>query len=101
MTRASSTRTRSRSSATSIVTSVTLPCSMTAHDTRRPLPERGARLRTDLRDGRHLLIVTNDNDFVPTQPNRFLAFAVERADLPGFQPQDFDRLSRSCFQHVR
>jgi hypothetical protein len=66
-------------------------------------PEKieGLAFGPDLRDGRHLLIVTNDNDFVPTQPNRFLAFAVDRADLPGFQPQDFDRLGRKCSERDR
>jgi hypothetical protein len=62
-------------------------------------PEKieGLAFGPDLRDGRHLLIVTNDNDFVPTQPNRFFAFAIDGGDLPGFQAQDFDRLSRKCF----
>jgi hypothetical protein len=47
---------------------------------------------------RHLLFVTNDNDFVPTQPNRFLAFAIDRSDLPGFAPQQFSR-RRDCVGH--
>jgi hypothetical protein len=66
-------------------------------------PEKieGLAFGPDLRDGRHLLIVTNDNDFVPTQPNRFFAFAVDRTDLPGFEAQDFARFGRECFARGR
>jgi hypothetical protein len=63
-------------------------------------PEKieGIAFGPDLPDGRHLLFVTNDNDFVPTQPNRFLAFAIDRSDLPGFVPQQFAR-RRDCVGH--
>ncbi|HVV99625.1 MAG TPA: esterase-like activity of phytase family protein [Planctomycetaceae bacterium] len=44
----------------------------------------------DLADGRHLLIVTGDNDFRPEAPNRFYAFAIPAADLPGYVPQQFE-----------
>lgn len=66
-------------------------------------PEKieGLAFGPDLRDGRHLLIVTNDNDFVPPQPNRFFAFAIDGSDVPAFQAQDFDRLSRKCFARER
>ena len=55
-------------------------------------PEKfeGLAFGPDLPDGRHLLIVTADNDFVATAPFRVYAFAIDRADLPTFQPQKFD-----------
>ena len=64
-------------------------------------PEKieGLAFGPDLRDGRHVLIVTNDNDFVPAQPNRFLVFAIDRSDLPAFTPQDLSRFRRGCFDH--
>jgi len=63
-------------------------------------PEKieGLAFGPDLPDGRHLLIVTNDNDFVASQPNRFLAFAIDGSDLPGFVPQQFGR-RRDCVGH--
>ena len=64
-------------------------------------PEKieGLAFGPDLSDGRHLLIVTNDNDFIAAQPNRFLAFAIDRVDLPGFEPQDIS-LRKHCFDDV-
>ena len=55
-------------------------------------PEKfeGLAFGPDLPDGRRLLIVTADNDFVATAPFRVYAFAIDRSDLPGFQPQKFD-----------
>ena len=52
-------------------------------------PEKfeGLAFGPDLSDGRRLLIVTADNDFVATAPFRVYAFAIDRADLPAFQPQ--------------
>lgn len=49
-------------------------------------PEKfeGLAFGPDLRDGRRLLMVTADNDFVADQPLRVYAFAVDRSDLPGF-----------------
>lgn len=46
-------------------------------------PEKveGLAFGPDLDDGRHLLIVTNDNDFVPAQPSRFFAFAIDRGEI--------------------
>ena len=56
----------------------------------------------DLVDGRHVLLATNDNDFVQPAttaggaitgkgyPNYIFAFAVDPADVPDFQPQTFD-----------
>jgi hypothetical protein len=55
--------------------------------------------RPGLPDGRHLLIVTNDKDFILAQPNRFLAFAIDRIDLPDFRPQDIS-LRKHCFDAV-
>lgn len=54
-------------------------------------PEKfeGLAFGPDLPDGRRLLLVTVDNDFVPTVPFRVLAFAIDRDDLPGFTPQAF------------
>lgn len=50
----------------------------------------------DLADGRHLLIVANDNDFNQDQASRIFAFAVDAADLPGFQAQQIDPQDPSC-----
>ena len=52
-------------------------------------PEKfeGLAFGPDLADGRHLLVVTTDNDFVASRPSLFYAFAVDPADLPGFEPQ--------------
>lgn len=52
-------------------------------------PEKieGLAFGPDLADGRHLLLVTSDNDFVGTQDTRVLAFAIERGARPGFAPQ--------------
>ncbi|MCS7022936.1 MAG: esterase-like activity of phytase family protein [Gemmataceae bacterium] len=54
-------------------------------------PEKfeGLAFGPDLPDGRHLLLVTVDNDFLPNQPFRVYAFAIDRKDLPGYQPQKF------------
>lgn len=55
-------------------------------------PEKfeGLALGPDLPDGRHLLLVTADNDFAPDQPFRVYAFAIDGARLPDFWPQQFD-----------
>ncbi|OFZ69409.1 MAG: hypothetical protein A2Z01_07785 [Betaproteobacteria bacterium RBG_16_58_11] len=52
-------------------------------------PEKieGLAFGPDLADGRHLLLVVNDNDFVATQPTRVFAFAIDGYELPGFQAQ--------------
>src|SRR5262249_40578564 len=49
-------------------------------------PEKveGLTFGPDLADGRRLLIVAVDNDFNPEKPILLHAFAVDRADLPGF-----------------
>ncbi|MEO6708538.1 MAG: esterase-like activity of phytase family protein, partial [Planctomycetota bacterium] len=55
-------------------------------------PEKieGLAFGPDLADGRHLLLVSIDNDFKPEVPNAFWAFALERSLLPGFEPAQFD-----------
>lgn len=52
-------------------------------------PEKieGLAFGPNLPDGRHLLIVTNDNDFNANQDSKFFAFAIDHADLPNYQPQ--------------
>jgi hypothetical protein len=49
----------------------------------------GIAFGPDLPDGRHLLLVTADNDFLADKPFRLYAFAIDKADLPAFQPQQF------------
>jgi hypothetical protein len=56
-----------------------------------PAKLEGLAFGPDLPDGRHLLLVTNDNDFVRTAPNWYYAFAIDASDLPNYQPQIFDR----------
>ena len=55
-------------------------------------PEKfeGLAFGPDLPDGRRLLLVTADNDFVAEKPFRVYAFAVDKSDLPNFRPQAFD-----------
>ena len=55
------------------------------------MPEKieGLAWGNDLPDGRHVLIVTTDNDLKPEQPSWFWVFAVEAADVPGFAAQAF------------
>lgn len=49
-------------------------------------PEKieGLAFGPDLTDGRRLLIVAIDNDFIAEKPVILLAFAIDRNDLPGF-----------------
>ncbi|MFL5328372.1 MAG: esterase-like activity of phytase family protein [Gemmataceae bacterium] len=55
------------------------------------VPEKfeGLAFGPDLPDGRRLLLVSVDNDFIATAPTRVYAFAVDRTDLPSYQPQEF------------
>lgn len=55
-------------------------------------PEKieGLAFGPDLPDGRRLLIVTADNDFVATAPFRVYAFAIEASMLPGYVSQRFE-----------
>jgi hypothetical protein len=63
---------------------------------RQGLPDKveGYAFGPDLPDGRKLLLVTNDDDFGPSSfqpvyPNYIMAFAIDAADLPGFQTELF------------
>jgi len=55
-----------------------------------PVKIEGLAFGPDLPDGRHLLLVTSDND-VGDMPTDFYAFAIDPDDLPGFQSQVFGR----------
>jgi hypothetical protein len=52
-------------------------------------PEKieGIAFGPDQPDGRHTLVVTNDNDFLTTNPNNFYVFLVSPTALPAFQSQ--------------
>ena len=54
-------------------------------------PEKfeGLAFGPDLPDGRHLLLMTSDNDFIVEQPFRVYAFAIDKSDLPDYRPQQF------------
>jgi hypothetical protein len=58
-------------------------------------PEKfeGLAFGPDLSDGRHLLLVTVDNDFKTTQGTALYAFAIDPDDLPGYEPQAFGSCS--------
>lgn len=64
-------------------------------------PEKfeGLTFGPDLDDGRRLLIVAVDNDFVSTRDSLFYAFAIDRNDLPGFAPQKFSGNFKECWLH--
>jgi hypothetical protein len=65
-------------------------------------PEKieGLAFGPDLEDGRHLLLVVNDNDFTASQPTRIFAFAIDGFELPGFQAQDVSgRHGHECHSH--
>lgn len=55
-------------------------------------PEKfeGLAFGPDLPDGRRLLLVTADNDFIATAPFRVYAFAVEPKALTGYVAQQFE-----------
>ena len=52
-------------------------------------PEKieGLAFGPDLPDGRRMLVVTNDNDFVAANANNFYVFAIEPWLLPNYQSQ--------------
>ncbi len=56
-----------------------------------PAKIEGLAFGPDLPDGRHLLLITSDNDFVATKDFTVFAFAIDRASLPGYQPQSFPK----------
>ena len=53
-------------------------------------PEKleGITFGPDLADGRHVLVVSADNDFKNSIDNWFFAFAFDPLDLPGYVPQN-------------
>jgi hypothetical protein len=55
-----------------------------------PVKIEGLAFGPDLPDGRHLLLVTSDND-VGDMPTDFYAFAIDPDDLQGFQSQVIER----------
>jgi hypothetical protein len=59
----------------------------------KKFPEKveGLAFGPDLPDGRRLLLVTSDNDFKADEPSYIWAFAIGKADLPGYVPQKFGR----------
>ncbi len=54
-------------------------------------PEKfeGLAFGPDLPDGRRLLLVTADNDFIAEKPFRLYAFAIDPKELPTYQAQKF------------
>jgi hypothetical protein len=52
-----------------------------------PAKVEGLAFGPDLPDGRHLLLVTTDNDFKKDEPTWVYAFAIDPKDLPGYQAQ--------------
>ncbi|HEX4144927.1 MAG TPA: esterase-like activity of phytase family protein [Pirellulales bacterium] len=54
-----------------------------------PAKIEGLAFGPDLADGRHLLLVSTDNDFRPGQASLLFAFAIDRSALPGYEPQQF------------
>jgi hypothetical protein len=55
-----------------------------------PHKPEGMTFGPDLPDGRHLLLLTTDNDFIVKDPTLVFAFAIDAADLPSYQAQQFD-----------
>lgn len=55
-------------------------------------PEKieGLAFGPPLPDGRRLLLVASDNDFVVANPSKIFAFAIDAATLPTWQPQTLD-----------
>ncbi len=60
-----------------------------------PAKTEGLAFGPDLPDGRHLLLLTSDNDFHPRQAIQFYAFAIDPSVLPDYQPQRFEDPSTS------
>ena len=56
-----------------------------------PVKIEGLAFGPDLADGRHLLLVTSDNDFNPKAPIQLYGFAFGDNDLPGYVAQRFDK----------
>jgi len=56
-----------------------------------PAKIEGICFGPELPDGRLLLLVSSDNDFLQSQPSWIFAFAIDKKDLPGYRPQVFER----------
>ena len=54
---------------------------------RMPAKIEGLAFGPDLKDGRHVLMVTSDNDVKPQEPTWVWVFALDDKDLPGFASQ--------------
>lgn len=54
----------------------------------------GMTFGPDLPDGKRVLLVTADNDYLATVPFRVFAFAVEPKALTGYEPQKFEAKSK-------
>jgi hypothetical protein len=52
-----------------------------------PTKIEGLAFGPDLADGRHLLLVSCDNDFQPTVATKIVAIAIQASRLPDYQPQ--------------
>jgi len=85
------------------------PSPFSAVDGKNDLPDKieGYAWGPDLPDGRHLLLATNDNDFVQPggaagagYPNYIFAFAVDQTDVPDFQQESFDTDAVNDIQHI-
>lgn len=52
-------------------------------------PEKieGLTFANDLADGRHVLLITSDNDLSSINPSRIFAFAIDRDTLPEYEAQ--------------
>jgi len=55
-----------------------------------PAKIEGLAFGPDLPDGRHLLLVTSDNDLIPTAPTWIYAFAIDSKDLPAWKAQKIE-----------
>jgi hypothetical protein len=66
------------------------------------IPEKfeGLTFGPALEDGHLLLILSTDNDFSRTENTRFFAFAIDRAELPDYQPQKFSA-SQQHHRHTK
>ena len=69
----------------------------------RDVPEKFEAIAfgSDLEDGRHVLVLSSDNDFSAAENTRYFAFAIDRTDLPDFQPQKIATTPASNKSHVR
>lgn len=55
-----------------------------------PAKIEGLAFGPDLPDGRHLLIITSDNDLKANEPTWIYAFAIDKDSLPNYKAQQID-----------